>query len=66
MENEKYGDNDVPITDTFYIQKFMQIQRANVIMHDLLTMVYEDEQLRNRVIELYGAQFFRILEKTPL
>lgn len=57
-------DNPV-ITDPFYLKKFMQIQRINVILHDNLTLLYADEQIRKRAIELYGSNIFLILEQTP-
>lgn len=57
-------DNPV-ITDPFYLKKFMQIQRINVILHDNLTLLYADEQIRKRAIELYGPNIFLILEQTP-
>lgn len=57
-------DNPI-ITEPFYLKKFMQIQRINVVLHDNLTLLYADEQIRKRAIELYGPNIFLILEKTP-
>ena len=57
-------DNPI-ITDPFYLKKFMQIQRINVVLHDNLTLLYNDEQIRKRAIELYGPNIFLILEQTP-
>lgn len=53
------------ITEPFYLKKFMQIQRENVILHNMLDIVYQDEELRKLVIERAGFNIFRILEKTP-
>lgn len=65
MINEKYGENDVPITDTFYMQKFMQIQRQNVILSNKLRDMYENPGLRNIVEMHMGHDFFNILHETP-
>jgi hypothetical protein len=53
------------ITEPFYLKKFMQIQRENVILHNMLDIVYQDEELRKLAIERAGFNLFRILEKTP-
>lgn len=63
MEQE---NNNPIITEPFYLKKFMQIQRVNVVMHDVLTMLRDDEQIRKRAEELYGPNIFLILEKTPI
>ncbi len=65
MINEKYSENDVPITDTFYMQKFMQIQRQNVILSNKLRDMYENPSLRNIVEMHMGHDFFDILQETP-
>ncbi len=62
---EQENDNPI-ITEPFYLKKFMQIQRVNVTMHDILTMLREDEQIRKRAEELYGPNIFLILDKTPV
>jgi hypothetical protein len=53
------------ITEPFYLKKFMQIQRENVILYDMLTIIYKDEELRKLAIERAGFNIFLILEKTP-
>ena len=65
MTNEKYSDEDVPITDTFYIQKFMQIQRQNIVLSNKLRELYENPNLRNIVEYHMGHDFFNILRETP-
>lgn len=65
MINEKYSETDVPITDTFYIQKFMQIQRQNVVLSNKLRELYENPGLRNIVEMHLGNEFFNILKDTP-
>lgn len=65
MIGEKYSENDVPITDTFYMQKFMQIQRQNVILGNKLREMYENPSLRN-IVEMYmGHEFFDVLKDYP-
>ena len=53
------------ITEPFYLKKFMQIQRENVILHNMLNIVYRDEELRKLAVERAGFNLFQILEKTP-
>jgi hypothetical protein len=53
------------ITEPFYLKKFMQIQRENVLLHNMLSIVYRDEELRKLAIERAGFNLFLILEKTP-
>ncbi len=65
MIGEKYSENDVPITDVFYIQKFMEIQRQNVVLSNKLRSIYENPGLRN-VVEMHmGHDFFDVLKDTP-
>ena len=52
------------ITEPFYLKKFMQIQRENVLLHNMLSIVYRDEELRKLAIERAGFNLFLILEKT--
>lgn len=65
MIGEKYSDNDVPIKDTFYIQKFMEIQRQNVVLSNRLRSMYENPSLRNIVEMHMGHEFFDVLKDTP-
>ncbi len=59
-------EEDNPIlTEPFYLKKFMQIQRENVILHDSLNMIFKDEELRKAVESRIGKFVFKILEKTP-
>lgn len=65
MINEKYSNEDVPIQDTFYMQKFMEIQRQNVVLSNKLRDIYENPSLRNIVEMHMGPDFFNILQDTP-
>jgi hypothetical protein len=51
--------------EEFYIKKFMEIQRQNVVLSNKLRDLYEDPNLRN-IIEMHmGPEFFNILQDTP-
>ena len=51
--------------EEFYIEKFMEIQRQNVVLSNKLRELYENDSLRN-VIEMHmGPEFFEILQHTP-
>lgn len=51
--------------EEFYIEKFMEIQRQNVILSNKLRDLYEDPNIRN-IIEMHkGHNFFDILQDTP-
>ena len=65
MINEKYSNEDVPIRDTFYMQKFMEIQRQNVVLSNLLRDIAEDANLRKVVEDKLGENVFDILKDTP-
>ena len=65
MINEKYSENDVPIQDVFYMQKFMEIQRQNVVLSNRLRSMYENPSLRNTVEMYMGHDFFDVLKDTP-
>jgi hypothetical protein len=55
----------VIITDTFYLDKFMEIQRQNVVLSNKLRDIYENPNLRN-IVEIHmGPDFFNILQDTP-
>lgn len=43
-----------PITDEFYLEKFMEIQRANIVLWRKLKTLKENPQ----VVELVGLDFF--------
>jgi len=55
----------VIITDTFYLDKFMEIQRQNVVLSNKLRDIYENPNLRNIVEMHMGPDFFNILQDTP-
>ena len=57
-------DNPI-ITEPFYLKKFMEIQRENVILYNHLRMIHKDEELRNLVLERIGPDTFKILERLP-
>jgi hypothetical protein len=65
MINEKYSNEDVPIQDTFYMQKFMEIQRQNVVLSNKLRDLYEILEIRGGVEMHFGDKFFNILNDTP-
>ena len=51
--------------EEFYIKKFMEIQRQNVVLSNKLRDLYEDPNLR-KIIEMHmGPEFFNILQYTP-
>lgn len=51
--------------DEFYIEKFMEIQRQNVVLSNLLRDIAEDTDLRKVVEDKLGKQVFNILKDTP-
>jgi hypothetical protein len=58
-------EEKVIITDTFYLDKFMEIQRQNVVLSNKLRDMYENPNLRNIVEMHMGPDFFNILQDTP-
>ena len=58
-------EKKVIITDTFYLDKFMEIQRQNVVLSNKLRDMYENPNLRNIVEMHMGPDFFNILPDTP-
>ena len=58
-------EKKVIITDTFYLDKFMEIQRQNVVLSNKLRDMYENPNLRNIVEMHMGPDFFNILQDTP-
>lgn len=51
--------------DEFYIEKFMEIQRQNVVLSNLLRDIVEDADLRKAIEVKLGKQVFDILKDTP-
>ena len=51
--------------DKFYIEKFMEIQRQNVTLSNLLRDIASDESLRLAVESKLGNTIFDILKDTP-
>ena len=51
--------------EEFYIEKFMEIQRQNVVLSNLLRDISEDADLRKAVENKLGEQVFDILKDTP-
>jgi hypothetical protein len=51
--------------EEFYIEKFMEIQRQNVVLSNLLRDIAEDVDLRKSVENKLGKQVFDILKDTP-
>jgi hypothetical protein len=51
--------------EEFYIEKFMEIQRQNVVLSNLLRDISEDADLRKAVENTLGETVFDILKDTP-
>lgn len=51
--------------DEFYIEKFMEIQRQNVVLSNLLRDIAEDANLKKAVENKLGEHVFDILKDTP-
>ena len=51
--------------EEFYIEKFMEIQRQNVVLSNLLRDIAEDTYLKNAVENKLGETVFDILKDTP-
>ena len=58
-------EEKVIITDPFYLDKFMEIQRQNVVLSNKLRDIFEDNNTRNIIISQFGQDFFDILKDTP-
>jgi len=58
-------ENDTVITEPFYLKKFMEIQRQNVVLSNLLRDIAEDTYLRKAVENNLGEHVFDILKDTP-
>jgi len=51
--------------EEFYIEKFMEIQRQNVVLSNLLRDIAEDTYLKKEVENTLGEHVFDILKDTP-
>lgn len=51
--------------EEFYIEKFMEIQRQNVVLSNLLRDIASDPDLKETVENKLGANVFEILKDTP-
>lgn len=51
--------------DEFYLEKFMEIQRQNVVLSNILRDIAADTYLKKAVENKLGPNIFDILEKTP-
>lgn len=51
--------------EEFYIEKFMEIQRQNVVLSNILRDIAADTYLKKAVENKLGNDVFDILEKTP-
>mgnify|MGYP000909519508 CR=1 FL=1 len=51
--------------DEFYIEKFKEIQRQNVVLSNLLRDIAADTYLKKAVENKLGEDVFKILESTP-
>ena len=55
----------VIITEPFYLDKFMEIQRQNVVLSNLLRDINDDKSLKTAVESKLGPEVFNILKDTP-
>ena len=53
------------ITEPFYLDKFMEIQRQNVVLSNLLRDINDDKSLKTAVESKLGPEVFNILKDTP-
>ena len=51
--------------DEFYIEKFMEIQRQNVVLSNILRDIAADTYLKKAVENKLGEDVFSILNDTP-
>jgi hypothetical protein len=58
-------EEKIIITDPFYLDKFMEIQRQNVVLSNLLRDIAEDTYLKKAVENKLGNDIFDILKDTP-
>jgi hypothetical protein len=58
-------EENVIITDPFYLDKFMEIQRQNVVLSNKLRDIFEDTHTRNIIVSQFGQDFFDVLKDTP-
>ena len=58
-------EEKVVITEQFYLDKFMEIQRQNVVLSNLLRDIQADSYLRKAVEHKLGPSAFDILKDTP-
>jgi len=54
-----------PITDTFYIEKFMEIQQQNVVMYKLLLKINESPKLKEQVELELGVNISDVIKNCP-
>lgn len=54
--------DDVKITDEFYLKKFMEIQRANVVLWRKLKTLEEEKNIRETIEVLIDEHFFDNLD----
>jgi len=52
-------------TDPFYIKKFMEIQRQNIVLSNILRDIATDVELKSAVENKLGENIFEILKDTP-
>lgn len=58
-------EEKVIITEPFYLDKFMEIQRQNVVLSNLLRDIEADTYLKKAVENKLGPDAFAILKDTP-
>jgi hypothetical protein len=58
-------EEKIIITEPFYLDKFMEIQRQNIVLSNLLRDIAANENLRKEVENTLGPNTFNILQDTP-
>jgi hypothetical protein len=52
----------VKITDEFYLEKFMELQRANIVLWRRLKMLEQEKNIREIIETLVDENFFNGLD----
>ena len=54
--------NKVKITDEFYLEKFMELQRANIVLWRRLKTLEQEKNIRETIETLVDENFFNGLD----
>jgi hypothetical protein len=49
-------------TDPFYIKKFMEIQRGNVVLWRKLKNLESDNAIKDKIEQTFGLDFFKNID----